>query len=54
LLSGSVAWLECRRTSTYPGGDHSIVVGAVLDAALGDDDDPLVFFMGTYTRLAWE
>jgi flavin reductase len=53
LLRGSVAWFECRRIATYPGGDHSIVVGEVLHARLGDDDDPLVAFTGGYTRLEW-
>ncbi len=53
LLGGCVAWIECRRHATYPGGDHTILVGEVLDARLGDDDDPLVFFTGDYTSLTW-
>jgi flavin reductase (DIM6/NTAB) family NADH-FMN oxidoreductase RutF len=53
LLRGSVAWLECRRTATHPGGDHSILVGEVLNATTGEDDDPLVYFNGTYAALAW-
>lgn len=53
LLRGCVGWFECRRHAVYPGGDHSIVVGDVLAATLGDDDDPLVLFTGRYTRLEW-
>lgn len=53
LLDGCVAWLECRRHATFPGGDHTILVGEVIDARLGDDDDPLVFFTGDYTALTW-
>lgn len=53
LLDGSVAWVECRRFAAYPGGDHTILVGAVVDARLGMDDDPLVFFTGDYTSLTW-
>jgi flavin reductase (DIM6/NTAB) family NADH-FMN oxidoreductase RutF len=53
LVRGCVGWFECRREETYPGGDHSIVVGSVLRATLGDDDDPLVVFTGGYTRLDW-
>lgn len=53
LIRGCVGWFECRRTATYPGGDHSIVVGEALRVRLGDDDDPLVVFTGSYTRLEW-
>ena len=52
-LDGCVAWLECRRAATYPGGDHTILIGEVIGAELGDDDDPLVFFTGDYTSLTW-
>jgi flavin reductase (DIM6/NTAB) family NADH-FMN oxidoreductase RutF len=53
LIRGAVGWLECSRVATYPGGDHSIVVGETLRVTLGDDDDPLVVFTGGYTRLEW-
>ena len=53
VLGGCVAWIECRRVATYPGGDHTILIGEVVDARLGDDDDPLVFFTGDYTSLIW-
>jgi flavin reductase (DIM6/NTAB) family NADH-FMN oxidoreductase RutF len=32
LIVGSLAWLECERESTVPGGDHSIFLGRVLRA----------------------
>jgi len=47
LLEGALCWLECRTWETYDGGDHSIVVGQVLDLELGDDADPLVYFGGS-------
>ena len=53
LLDGCVAWIECRRHAVYPGGDHSILVGDVITATLGEDDDPLLFFTGAYTHLPW-
>lgn len=52
-LDGCVAWLECSRIATHPGGDHTILIGEVVGAQLGDDDDPLVFFTGDYTSLTW-
>ena len=53
LLDGAVAWLECRTQETYDGGDHDIVLGAVLRAAEGARDaPPLVYHRGRYGRLA--
>ncbi|MBA2769268.1 MAG: flavin reductase [Sporichthyaceae bacterium] len=53
LLDGAVAWLECRTDAIYDGGDHAIVVGAVLSALEGDrDGQPLVYHRGRYGRLA--
>lgn len=50
LLDGALAWLECRVTDTFEGGDHSIFVGEVLAASRGDAQDCLVFFDGGYHR----
>ena len=36
LLDGALAWLECKVTNTFDGGDHSIFVGEVLAASRGD------------------
>ena len=53
LLDDAVAWLECRTHAVYDGGDHDIVVGAVLAAVDGDrDGSPLVYHRGRYGRLA--
>lgn len=35
LLRGAVAWLDCRPTATYPGGDHSILLAEVLCGSAG-------------------
>lgn len=51
LLDQSVATLECRTTATHPGGDHTIVVGAVLDAQVTAESAPaLVYHRGRYHR----
>ena len=53
LLDGALSWLECRTTAVYDGGDHHIVVGAVVAAHEGDrDGQPLVHHRGHYSRLA--
>lgn len=53
LLDGALATFECRTTAAHDGGDHSIVVGEVLDVLLGGDPSPaLVFHRGAYQQLA--
>jgi flavin reductase len=47
LLAGSLAWLECELTEVYRGGDHSIFVGTVLDAARRPGE-ALLFFGGNF------
>ncbi len=50
LLDGALAWLECETHAVHDGGDHSIVVGRVLDAAAaGADVEPLTYYRGTYS-----
>jgi flavin reductase (DIM6/NTAB) family NADH-FMN oxidoreductase RutF len=48
LLTDALAWLECRTWATYDGGDHTIVVGEVLDVATGVDADPLLYYRSDY------
>ncbi|MDP9240372.1 MAG: flavin reductase family protein [Actinomycetota bacterium] len=53
LLDGAVVQMECRTVAEHPGGDHTILIGAVLDGAVTRDDiGPLVFYRGGYTTLA--
>ncbi|MDQ6873912.1 MAG: flavin reductase family protein [Actinomycetota bacterium] len=53
LLTGAVVQLECRTVATHPGGDHTIVVGAVLEAVVTREGvGPLVFHRGRYLGLA--
>jgi len=50
LLDGAVAQMECRTVAEHPGGDHTILIGSVLDGAVTRDDiGPLVFYRGEYT-----
>jgi flavin reductase ActVB len=48
-LEGVLAYLECVADSYHPGGDHTILVGKVLDARLANTHkEPLVYFQGKY------
>ncbi|MFC6081349.1 flavin reductase family protein [Sphaerisporangium aureirubrum] len=52
LFDTAIATLECRTTAVHDGGDHSIVVGAVVTATLPRDAPPLVYHEGHYRHLA--
>ncbi len=53
LIEGALSWLECRTWATYPGGDHTIVVGEVVSLGSGEPDDPsaLIYYAGGYRAL---
>ncbi|KQS66795.1 flavin reductase family protein [Modestobacter sp. Leaf380] len=48
VLDGVVAWIDCELWSEYDGGDHTIVVGRVLDLGATAERTPLVFHRGAY------
>jgi flavin reductase (DIM6/NTAB) family NADH-FMN oxidoreductase RutF len=51
ILTGALAWMECRLTAVYDGGDHSIFLGSVLDLGHGSGNDALLFHGGRFHRL---
>jgi len=52
LVDGSLAVFECETYAEYDGGDHTIVVGLVVGAQVGDSDGgPLMYHRGRYRRL---
>ena len=51
IIDGCLAYLDCRVVAAYPGGDHTIFVGQVEEAEIGEDVPPLLFFRGRYTRV---
>jgi flavin reductase (DIM6/NTAB) family NADH-FMN oxidoreductase RutF len=50
LIDDSLATLECKCAATYPGGDHTIVVGEVQSASWRDDK-PLLYYRGGYAGI---
>lgn len=48
-IEGASAWLECRTHSRPEGGDHTILIGEVLGAGVGDDP-PLLHFDRVFGR----
>ena len=52
LLAGALAWVECRVSERYSGGDHTIVVGRVDSlAAASAGVSPLIFYSGSYRAI---
>ena len=52
VLDGALAWFECRTWATYDGGDHTIVVGELLDLGCGTDAPGLLYFRSAYASTA--
>ena len=48
VLEGVVAWIDCELYAEHDGGDHTIVVGRVLDLGATAERTPLVFHRGAY------
>jgi 3-hydroxy-9,10-secoandrosta-1,3,5(10)-triene-9,17-dione monooxygenase reductase component len=53
-LAGAIAHIDCRIWAEYAGGDHTVVVGEVLELAVADADaaaleEPLIFYRGGFT-----
>ncbi|NEA55121.1 flavin reductase family protein [Streptomyces sp. SID13666] len=51
VLVDALAFLDCRLHTTFPGGDHMIVIGEVVDLGLLREDQPLTFFRSAHPRL---
>lgn len=52
LAAGALAAIECEIEAVYPGGDHDLFLGRVVEVRLGDvRKGPLVYHEGTYPSL---
>lgn len=51
LLAGALGWLECRLAAEHAVGDHTLFVGEVLSAELGEAAPPLVHLDSGYRSL---
>jgi len=51
VIANACATFECTLAHVLPGGDHSIVVGALNEAHVSDRA-PLVYYRGGYHQLA--
>ena len=51
VLNEAIAVLQCKLEHRYPGGDHDILVGRVVDFSYDDQQAPLIFHQGAYRSL---
>ena len=53
VIDQTLMWLDCELFAEYEGGDHTIVVGRVLEMSPPDwrRGEPLLYFRGQYRRL---
>jgi flavin reductase (DIM6/NTAB) family NADH-FMN oxidoreductase RutF len=52
ILTGALAWFDCRVRQSIPAGDHLLFICDVIRLGLGDDtDDPLLNYEGAYRRI---
>lgn len=51
VLSEALAFLECEVSESYPAGDHSIVLGAVVGTDTTAQQWPLAYYDGGYRHL---
>jgi flavin reductase len=53
LILGALTWLDCRTYAMHDGGDHTIVVGEVLQTAeIGPGGESLTYFRSRYGPLS--
>jgi flavin reductase (DIM6/NTAB) family NADH-FMN oxidoreductase RutF len=50
VIDGALGQVECKITACHDGGDHTIVVGEILNVA-AEGERPLLFFKGKYQKL---
>lgn len=48
LLTECSCRIECEKVAVYPGGDHSIIIGRVVNVDSNESQRPLLFHQGRY------
>ena len=51
MLDGSMAWVDCELEAEHDGGDHTIVVGRIVEVDINDEaKEPLLFYRAGFGR----
>ncbi len=52
ILRHTLAWMVCRKTSTFRGGDHDIITGEVVKLHKRNiQAEPLIYFHSRYRKI---
>lgn len=52
LVDAALAWLECTTWQAHDGGDHTLLLGKVVSAAVRETvDEPLLYYRSHYGSL---
>jgi flavin reductase (DIM6/NTAB) family NADH-FMN oxidoreductase RutF len=51
VISGALAWMTCALDSLLPRGDHTIVIGRVLDTKVSLGKQPLLYWSRGYRQI---
>jgi len=52
MLRDALATIECQVCDILPGGDHSVIVGRVVNAHINDEALPLLYYRSEFYQLA--
>jgi flavin reductase len=54
LIEGAIAWFDCEVQDARRSGDHTVIIGLVVEAWAAEGADPLLYYQGTYHALGRE
>jgi len=43
ILRGCVAWMDCRVRAHFDAGDHTLIIGEIVDGGVTGEERPLVY-----------
>lgn len=51
MIEGAMAWIDCELDAEHDAGDHTIVVGRVVDVEINESEQhPLLFYRAGFGR----
>lgn len=51
IIDGIISYLDCKKSVEYNAGDHSLIIGEVLNGEVLRQKKPLIYYDGQYTTI---
>jgi flavin reductase (DIM6/NTAB) family NADH-FMN oxidoreductase RutF len=51
VIRGALAWMVCELQSTFVEGDHTVVIGRVIETRASTDGEPLLYWSRKYRAI---